>query len=114
MKHIETRSLSAALLIGACMFAGATAAQITVNRTVPLPADLSQAPRAIIEPDVLPLVRLNGKPARLTAGSKIFGADNMLVLPANIPPGALVRVKRDQNGDVNTVWILTAQEAKQR
>ena len=90
------------------------AAQDTVNRPHPLPTDLSQAPRAVITPGILPLIYLNGKPARLTAGAHIYGSNNLLVLPSNVPAGALVRYQLDQNGDVKAVWILTAAEARQR
>jgi len=86
----------------------------TTNRTQPFPADLTQAPKARIQPDVFPMIKLNGYSARLTAGARIYGPDNLLVLPANIPAGALVRYQLDQNGDVKIVWILTEEEARQR
>ncbi|MBX7229890.1 MAG: hypothetical protein K1X48_09825 [Burkholderiaceae bacterium] len=100
-------SLSTALLLP-------TARAQTPNRTQPFPADLAQAPKARIQPDVLPMIKLNGYSARLTAGARIYGPDNLLVLPANIPAGALVRYQLDQNGDVKIVWILTEEEARQR
>ncbi len=110
MKSITAISLALLVLTSAL----SASAQDSVSRQSPLPADLTQAPRAKIEPGVLPLISLNGKPARLTAGARIYGANNLLVLPTNIPSGALVRYQLDQNGDVNTVWILTEAEARQR
>ncbi len=88
-------------------------AQVT-NRTQPFPSDLTQAPKARIQPDVLPMIKLNGYSARLTAGARIYGPDNLLVLPANVPSGALVRYQLDQSGDVKIVWILTPDEARQK
>ena len=95
------------------LMAHAAHAQVT-NRTQPFPADLTQAPKARIQPDVLPMIKLNGYSARLTAGARIYGPDNLLVLPANVPSGALVRYQLDQSGDVKIVWILTPDEARQR
>jgi hypothetical protein len=91
---------------------GTTAqAQQTVNRSVPIPAD---ALKGVISSDVFPLIRINGIQLRLTAGGRIYGANNLLVLPANIPNGAKVAFIRDTNGDVKTVWILTEAEIRQR
>ncbi|HET7774535.1 MAG TPA: hypothetical protein VFK82_11985 [Burkholderiaceae bacterium] len=91
--------------------AGTALAQTqTTFRTVPIPADPKVAPKAVIGQGVFPTVLLNGKPFKMAAGAKIFGANNLIVLHANLPVGAVVRYALNPNGEVRTIWILTDAE----
>jgi hypothetical protein len=58
-----------------------------------------------------PEITLDGKPDRLSPGSRIRDLNNMLVLSAGIIGKTLpVVYKRDAAGLVHEVWILTAEE----
>ncbi|HEX7249560.1 MAG TPA: hypothetical protein VF262_04140 [Burkholderiales bacterium] len=58
-------------------------------------------------------VAIDGARRRLAPGAQIRDANNRLVLPAAIPPGAMVKYVGDAEGFVRQVWILTPQEAAQ-
>ena len=59
-----------------------------------------------------PEVALNGKPARLAAGARIFGQDNLVKLSASLTgQKLLVHYTVDPQGMLRDVWILTAAEA---
>ena len=75
-----------------------------------LPAD---AKRAHIRHVQEMQVSLDGVPERLAPGAQIRDASNRIVLPVALEPGALVRYRRDGEGRVSQVWILTAEEAAQ-
>ena len=60
------------------------------------------------------LVEINGRRMRLASGARIRDASNLIVQPAGLPPGVLVKYTLDAQGYVSRVWILTAQEASQR
>ncbi len=59
-------------------------------------------------------VEMNGRPMRLAAGAQIRDPSNMIVLPASLRKGVLVKYTLDAQGDIFRVWILTPQEAVQR
>lgn len=62
-----------------------------------------------------PDVALNGKAARLAAGARIFGHDNMLKLSASLTGQKfLVHYTVDPQGLLKDVWILTADEAAKK
>jgi hypothetical protein len=62
-----------------------------------------------------PDVALNGKPARLAAGARIAGQDNMLKLSASLTGQKyLVHYTVDTQGLLKDVWILTADEAAKK
>ena len=58
-----------------------------------------------------PEVLIDGKPARLSPGARIRGADNMLTLSASIT-GQIHTVKylRESHGLIHEVWILNPAE----
>ncbi|MFT3953415.1 MAG: hypothetical protein QM722_03120 [Piscinibacter sp.] len=95
-------------LLAALWLAGPAAAQ--VQRHFPATAlrgsiELRQAPEAI----------LNGKEARLSAGARIFGQDNLLKMPASlIGQKMAVHYTVDGQGFVREVWILTETELAKR
>jgi hypothetical protein len=59
------------------------------------------------------LVEINGERVQLAAGAQIRDRANMIVLPAALPPGSLVKYTRNAQGQVARVWILTPQEIAQ-
>ena len=62
-----------------------------------------------------PEVALNGKPARLAAGARITGQDNLLKLSASLTGQKyLVHYTFDTQGLLKEVWILTPEEAAKR
>ena len=59
-----------------------------------------------------PIIQLNGKPDRLSPGSRIRGQNNMLVMSGSIVGQSLrVNFVRNATGEVHDVWVLTEAEA---
>ncbi|MDA8108195.1 MAG: hypothetical protein M0015_06140 [Betaproteobacteria bacterium] len=77
-------------------------------RTIP-----PDAKRGAIRQVVDMVVEINGQRMQLAPGAQVRDPDNRIVLPAAIPPGALVKYKLDNLGMVSRVWILSPQEAAQ-
>ena len=59
-------------------------------------------------------IRMSGKLMRLSAGAQIRDASNLIIQPAAVPSGTLVKYTLDGQGSVHRVWILTLPEASQR
>ena len=58
-----------------------------------------------------PQLLLNGSPARLAPGARIRGEDNLLKMSATLVGQRLVVFYTlDSNGQLQDVWVLTAQE----
>jgi hypothetical protein len=57
------------------------------------------------------IVELNGARETLAPGVRIRDQENRLIVPAALPAGALVKFRRDANGAVRDVWLLTPEEA---
>ena len=58
-----------------------------------------------------PDVQLNGRPARLAPGSRVKGADNLLVQPASLTGQKLtVHYTVESSGLIMDVWVLNAAE----
>ena len=84
------------------------------------PAALAQGIRREAPKDVVlgqmtvtapPIITLDGKPDRLSPGSRIRDLNNMLVLSGGIVGKVLpVVYRRDAAGLVHEVWILTSDE----
>ena len=85
--------------------AGAAQAQL---RTIP-----AEAKRANLSHVQGMTVEIDGKQTVLAAGAQIRDANNMIVLPAALPAGVLVKFMPDMQGHVWRVWILSPQEAAQ-
>ena len=78
-------------------------------RTLP-----AHAKRATVgQPQVLPLVELNGKIVRLAPGGVIYDQNNRTIVHGALPPGADVAVTPDLNGDIARIYILTPSERAQ-
>jgi hypothetical protein len=85
------------------------AAQGTVR---PFPADTERGLMVVTYP---PIVQMNGKPDRLSPGSRIRGQNNMLILSGTIVgQPLLVNFVRTPTGEVHDVWVLTDAEASLR
>jgi hypothetical protein len=90
------------------LLAAATASAHAQFRTIP-----AQAKRATLSHLEGMTVELDGKRTLLAAGAQIRDERNMIVVPAAVPPGVLVKYQLDTQGMVWRVWILSPQEAAQ-
>jgi hypothetical protein len=55
-------------------------------------------------------VKLDDRVYRLAPGALIYSAQNTTLLPNQAPLGAVVKVRFNPQGEVQTLWILTPQE----
>jgi hypothetical protein len=99
-------SLTAAL--AALLFSAAVSAQVVPRR---IPAD---APRGSFTAGQLPGVYIDGRLMRLAPGARILMPDNLTTTPNKVPADSPVRYKLDAQGQVQTVWVLSAEEARRR
>ncbi len=78
----------------------------------PFPATALRGELVVTQaPDIL----LNQQPSRLAPGSRIRGADNLLLLSGALTgQRLLVHYTRDALGQVLDVWVLTPAEAARR
>jgi hypothetical protein len=99
-------SAATAAMAGAfVLFSPATAAQ-GIQRSVPRDVVLGQL--TVTAP---PQITIDGKPDRLTPGSRIRDLNNMVVLSGGIVGKTLpVVYRRDAAGLVHEAWVLTADE----
>jgi hypothetical protein len=63
-----------------------------------------------LRPLEYPFVKLSGKAIRLAPGSRIFDVNNRIIQPNVLPALAAVLYKLDNRGDVQNIWILSADE----
>jgi hypothetical protein len=71
--------------------------------------------RGVLVVKAPPEVSLNGKPDRLAPGARIRNLNNNFVVPgALIDQELLVNYTRDSMGQMYEVWVLTAEEAKEK
>lgn len=62
-----------------------------------------------------PEITLNGRPSRLSPGSRIRGQDNMLTMSGAIVGRRLiVNYTTDLGGSVHDVWVLRPEEVRMR
>ena len=88
------------------------ATSVTAQTSRPFPATALRGELLITQP---PDVQLNGRAERLSPGSRIRGADNMLQMSASLAGQALlVHYTRDPSGLVHDVWILTPDEVARK
>ena len=102
-------SVSTALTVGVLALAATSsfnAAEAQSRRTFN-----DRAERGTIEFVSPPYVRLNGKDAQLSPGSRVYNADNRIVMANNVKGGKfIVRYLTDNMGQLGDVWILSQQE----
>ncbi len=78
----------------------------------PFPATALRGALVVTQP---PEVLLNGTPERLSPGTRIRGADNMLQLSGGlVGQKLLVHYTREPSGLLHDVWILTPDEATRK
>jgi hypothetical protein len=78
----------------------------------PFPATALRGALVVTQP---PEVLINGAPDRLSPGSRIRGANNMLQMSAAlVGQKLLVHYTREPSGLVHDVWILTPDEAARK
>ena len=62
-----------------------------------------------------PVLVLNGKTERLSPGARIFDQNNHLVLSGQlVGRDVVVNYVRDGGGQIHQVWLLNAEEAKEK
>jgi hypothetical protein len=76
----------------------------------PFPAAALRGEMVVTAP---PAITLDGKPDRLSPGSRIRDANNLLVLSgALVNQKVVVNYLRENAGNVHQVWILNPEEAR--
>ena len=78
----------------------------------PFPAAARRGEMVVKAP---PFISLNGKAEQLSPGARIFSQNNLVVLSGQLVDRPLtVNYLRDGSGQIQQVWILTAEEAKEK
>ena len=89
-----------------CLLLAATLSAHAFDR--PFPKTTKRAEMTI---DVYPLVVINDKPRKLSAGARIWNQDNMIQMPTSLRGNKyIVHYTEDMQGQVDRIWILTAAE----
>ncbi|MEY4750253.1 MAG: hypothetical protein RIQ60_2467 [Pseudomonadota bacterium] len=107
---MSSSSLLPALLGGLTLasVSPCAAAQEAVQRSFPL-----HALRGEMLVTTPPEVMLNGAPARLSPGARIRGTSNLIVQSAGLSGARLlVHYTRDNQAQINEVWVLRPDEAQ--
>lgn len=74
----------------------------------PFPSNAERGTMVVSYP---PIILMNGKPDRLSPGSRIRGPNNMLMMSGAIAgQSLLVNFVRNPTGEVHEVWVLTEAE----
>ncbi|AVR99373.1 hypothetical protein C9I28_24310 [Pseudoduganella armeniaca] len=74
-----------------------------------------EAKRGTLTPGWFPDIVLDGQPRRLAPAARIFNQDNLIEVPAALRGRDLaVCYTENADGDVDRVWLLTPEEARQR
>ena len=102
------RSFCTAALVA---FALALAAAPALAEPRPFPPHVK---RGRMTPAYFPEVVIDGKVRRLAPAARIVDADNMAEVPAALRgSNILVHYTENADGDIDRIWILTAEEARQ-
>lgn len=102
------RKLALCLLTSLLAFAVAT--PVLADRNFP-----PRAARGEMKAFQYPYVKIGSRTLRLSPGSRIFNEQNMIVMPVSVQAQkAQVMYSIDMNGDLDDLWLLTAQEARAR
>ena len=73
------------------------------------------AKRGLLELTAPPAVLMNGAPERLSPGARIKGVNNGMVMSGSlVGTRVLVNYRRDAQGQIHEVWILSPAEAKEK
>ncbi len=69
--------------------------------------------RGVMTPAVSPAIIINDKTRTMTAGARIWNQDNTIEMPAALRGSKFaVNYTEIESGEIDRVWILTADEAK--
>jgi hypothetical protein len=94
------------LLLVLCFFAQAAAVHAQHMRFLPPAGERGTTG----EPLPLPLLKIGKRVLQLAAGGLIFDQNNRTIVHAQLPVNADVLYTRDQAGQVQRIFILTAEE----
>lgn len=97
------QALTATIALLAALLATVAAAQF---RTIP-----KEAVRGELTHLTENIVSVSGQQMRLAPGALIYGQNNLIVVPTQVPRDSLVEYTTDRNGELFKVWILTPEEA---
>jgi len=93
------------LLFSLTLWAGLLQAQTVIREA---PKDVKPGRLVVTAP---PIITLDGKPDRLSPGSRIRDTNNMLLLSGSVVGQSLpVVYRREPSGMVHEVWVLTPEE----
>lgn len=93
-------------LLVSCALALATLSAHAFDRPFP-----PEAKRGVMTPDVYPAIIINDKPRTLSAGARIWNRDNRIEMPAALRGNEfIVHYTENRDGEIDRVWILTADE----
>jgi len=93
------------LLFSLALWAGLLQAQTVIREA---PKDVKPGRLVVTAP---PIITLDGKPDRLSPGSRIRDTNNMLLLSGSVVGQSLpVVYRREPSGMVHEVWVLTPEE----
>lgn len=69
--------------------------------------------RGVMTPANYPVIVINEKTRTLSAGARIWNQDNMIEMPSALRGSEMaVNYTESNTGDIDRIWILTADEAK--
>lgn len=72
------------------------------------------AKRGEMRPAPHPEIIINNKQRVLSAGARIWNSDNLIEMPASLRSGRYaVNYTETEDGEIDRVWMLTADEARQ-
>lgn len=67
-----------------------------------------------MSPAPYPQIEIEGKTRRLSPGARIWNEDNLIQMPASLRgSNFVVNYTENDQGEIDRVWILTADEARQ-
>jgi hypothetical protein len=93
------------IALALALWAAVAVGQVTLRT---LPEDARRGYLSYVRESV---VSLDGKEINVAPGGQIRGANNLLVLPSQLPRNALVKYQLDGGGSLFRAWILTPDEA---
>ena len=100
----------ASLLAGTAALLVALSAQAQIApRKIP-----EKALRGTYAPAPFPGALIDGKLVQMAPGVRIVTPSNRTVPPAQVPADTPVRYELDAQGKIRMLWVLTADEARQR
>jgi hypothetical protein len=75
----------------------------------PFPANAKRGKMSIV---LYPTINIDGQARKLSPGAKIWNQDNLIQMPTSLGSDSyLVNYTENGDGDIDRVWMLTAEEA---